>query len=286
MNDSQGRRARQVRTLVLACLQDMSQERQKLHRDWVTEITNCIRENLCRAIRLYTKAKDTLNQCRQELNLLCLQQAHVIGVTTTGLVKNLDILRHLRSKTQNYELQHENPNGEKYTLDVSFFERLVQPKGDWGLRIPFSILEIQRRMHPSIAQLIKDTLYPNLQDHPSVAEYPNVLGFAKRLFWLDHQEPEADTDPSRITSTSHSNDFEVDMTAALISLLIRQGKYHNDDIAVITPYRGQLQKMRRRMGRSYEVVVGDRDAEDLEKEGLDADDRDRTKPSALQKRPY
>ena len=169
VNDRQGRRARQVRTLVLASLQDMSQEeRQKLHQHWVTEITDCIRENLCRAIRSYTKAKDTLNQCRQELNLRCLQQAHVIGVTTTGLAKNLDILRRLRSKvmlceeagevleahtitallpqiehsiligdhqqlrpqTQNYELQHENPNSEKYSLDVSLFERLVQPKGD------------------------------------------------------------------------------------------------------------------------------------------------------------
>ena len=322
VNDRQGRRAHQVRTLVLASLQDMSQEeRQKLNRHWITEITHCIRENLCTALRLYAKAKDTLNQCRQELNLRCLQQAHVIGVITTGLAKNLDVLRRLRSKailceeagevleantiiallpqiehsiligdhqqlrpqTQDYELQHENPNGEKCFLDVSLFKRLVQPKGDWGLRVFFSVLEIQRRMHPSIAQLVRNTFYPNLQDHSSVAEYPNVLDFAKRLFWLDHQEPKAGTDPSRIISTSHSNDFEVDMTAALVSHLIRQGKYQNDDIAVITPCLVQLQKMRRRMGGSYEVVVGDRDVEDLEREGLDADDRDRTKPSAPQK---
>ncbi|KAL9592854.1 MAG: hypothetical protein Q9179_006303 [Wetmoreana sp. 5 TL-2023] len=322
VNDRQGRKARQVRTLVHVSLQDMSQgERQKLHRHWVAEITDCIRENLYRALSSYAKAEDHLNQCRQEVNLRCLQQAHVIGVTTTGLAKNLGILRRLRSKvmlceeagevleahtitallpriehailigdhqqlrpqTQNYELQHENPNGEKYSLDVSLFERLVQPKGDWGIRIPFGILEIQRRMHPSIAQLVRDTLYPNLQDHPSVTGYADVFGFAKRLFWLDHQEPEAGTDPSRVTSTSHSNDFEVDMTAALVSHLVRQGKYRSDDIAVITPYLGQLQKMRRRMGISYEVVVSDRDAEDLEKEGLDIDDSDRTKPPTIQK---
>ena len=145
-------------------------------------------------------------------------------MTTTGLAKNLDILRRLRSKvmlceeagevleahtitallphiehsiligdhqqlrpqTQNYELQNENPFGEKYSLDVSLFERLVQPKGDWGIRLPFSALEIQRRMHPSIAQLVRDTLYPKLQDHPSVTEHPEVFGLRKRLFWLDH----------------------------------------------------------------------------------------------------
>lgn len=41
MNDGQGRRARQVRTLVLASLQDMSHEEwQKLHRHWVAEFTD------------------------------------------------------------------------------------------------------------------------------------------------------------------------------------------------------------------------------------------------------
>ena len=37
------------------------------------------------------------------------------------------------------------------------------------------------------------------------------------------------------------------------------------------------------MGRSYEVVVSDRDTEDLEKEGLNTDDSDCVKPLALQK---
>ena len=322
VDDHRGRKARQVSALVLADLQGMSrEERQKLHRYWIAEITDCLQENLRRALKSYTRAKDQLNHCRQELNLRCLQQAHVVGVTTTGLAKNLDVLRRLRSKvmlceeagevleahtitallphiehsiligdhqqlrpqTQNYELQHENRHGEKYSLDVSLFERLVQPKGDWGIRLPCSVLEIQRRMHPSIAQLVRDTLYPKLQDHRSVTEHPEVFGLRKRLFWLDHQEPEAGTDPSRVTSTSHSNDFEIDMTAALVSHLVRQGKYQSEDIAVLTPYLGQLQKMKKRMGRSHEVVISDRDAEDLAKEGLDADEGDRAKPPAPQK---
>ena len=41
--------------------------------------------------------------------------------------------------------------------------------------------------------------------------------------------------------------------------------------------------MKKRMGRSHEVVISDRDAEDLEKEGLNTDDGDHTKPSAPQK---
>lgn len=70
------------------------------------------------------------------------------------------------------------------------------------------------------------------------------------------------------------------MTAALVSHLVRQGKYQSEDIAVLTLYRGQLQKMKNRMGRSHEVVISDRDAEELAKEGLDTDEGDRAKPSA------
>ena len=73
------------------------------------------------------------------------------------------------------------------------------------------------------------------------------------------------------------------MTAALVSHLIRQDKYQNKNIAIITSYLRQLQKMRRRMSRSYEIVIGDRDAEDLKREELNADDKDRTKPSVFQK---
>ena len=164
MDDHQGCKARYIRTLVLVSLQEINrEERQKLHRHWIVEIIDCVRGNLRRALKSYTTVKDQLNHCRQELNLRCLQQAHVVGITTTGLAKNLDILRRLRSKvmlceeagevleahtitvlfphikhsiligdyqqlrpqTQNYELQNENPFGEKYSLDVSLFERLV-----------------------------------------------------------------------------------------------------------------------------------------------------------------
>ncbi|KAI9781350.1 MAG: hypothetical protein M1816_002396 [Peltula sp. TS41687] len=305
-----GSKARSIQTLANASLHRMSQnERKNVYQYWVADITDSICDNLCRALNSYTDIKNMLNQSRQELDLRCLKEAHVIGVTTTGLARNMNLLRRLHSKVmlceeagevleahtitallpriehliligdhqqlrpqiQNYELQHENPRGEKYSLDVSLFERLVDPKGDSGIQIPFSTLEIQRRMHPSIAQLIRDTLYYKLQDHPVVSEYPEVWGLAKRLFWLDHREPEASSDPSRVMSTSHSNNWEVDMTAALVSHLVRQGKYQSDDIAVLTPYLGQLQKMRRRMSASHEIVIGDRDTVDLEKEGYDVD---------------
>lgn len=321
-SDCHGGEVRSTRTLVNASLQDMNRnERQQLYRYWVSDITKIVRGHLRRALNSYTKTRDMHNQCRQELNLRCLQEAHVIGVTTSGLAKNIEVLRRLRSKVmiceeagevleahiltallpsiehsiligdhqqlrpqaQNYELKHENPSGEKHSLDVSLFERLVAPQGDWAVQAPFSVLEVQRRMHPSIAQLVRDTLYPKLQDHSSVNEYPEVFGLGMRLFWLDHQEFETGSDPSQVTSTSFSNEFEVEFTAALVSHLIRQGKYQSDDIAVLTPYLGQLQKLRKRMAGSHEIVLSDRDAEDLEKEGLAADADPTSKPSTPQK---
>ncbi|KAI0156596.1 AAA domain-containing protein [Xylariaceae sp. FL1272] len=115
-------------------------------------------------------------------------------------------------------------------------------------------------MHPSISELIRLTLYPSLRDGDTVGQYPEVIGMRQRLFWLHHQELEdraAKTqDP---TSTSHTNSFEVAMTMSLVQHLIRQGTYAPDDIAVITPYLGQLHRLHREMQTSFQISVGERD---------------------------
>ncbi|KAH6668504.1 AAA domain-containing protein [Halenospora varia] len=244
------------------------------------------------------------HKCHRELDIRCLRQAHIIGVTTSGLARNIEVLRRVQAKVMlceeagevleahtltallpgvehailigdheqlrpqinNYELQHDNPKGERFSLDISLFERLVNPQIG-NFQVPLSSLKTQRRMHPSIAELVRVPLYPELQDHPSVLEYPEVDGMRDRLFWFDHQERE-DPRPSQAVSLSRTNTFEVDMVAALVSHLVRQGTYGNEDIAVIMPYLGQLKKIKQRLATSFEIVVGDRDLEDLEAQGL------------------
>lgn len=133
------------------------------------------------------------------------------------------------------------------------------------LMIPHDTLQTQRRMDPSISNLIRKTIYPTLKDHETVLQYPLVPGFRHRLYWLDHREKEVSVDPLQILQTSQSNDYEVEMVRALATHLVRQGAYKGRDIVVLTPYVRQLQKLRDMLKESFEIVVEDKDENELEK---------------------
>ncbi|KAI4140188.1 MAG: hypothetical protein L6R39_005902 [Caloplaca ligustica] len=299
---------RTVAQLSAISLREMSaSERSVLHKHWMEQRSAQLTNDLILALDSYHGSKSALDKCRSELDLRCLREAHIIGVTTSGLARNIELLQRVRAKVMlceeagevleahtltaflpgvehailigdheqlrpqinNYELQHDNSRGKKYSLDISLFERLVTPQIG-NLQVPLSTLNVQRRMHPSISELVRVPLYPDLQDHPSVLEYPEVDGMRDRLYWLDHQEKE-DPRPAQAISLSRTNNFEVGMVAALVSHLVRQGTYRSEDIAVITPYLGQLQKLKKLLANSFEIVVGDRDQEELEAKGLQDD---------------
>lgn len=283
------------------------QERQNLYEHWVAEIRRESHDKASDLFERQQRNKVQFDNIRDERSLRCLRQAHVIGVTTSGLARNLDMLRRLRSKivlceeagevleshlltallpsiehliligdhlqlrpqVQNYELSRENhKGGEQYSLDVSLFERLVSPDEGGGVQVPFNTLEMQRRMHPSIAQLVRQTLYPCLEDAPAVEQYPEVTGMRRRLFWLDHRHHEGNTSSNDALGTSHWNSYEVDMTIGLVNHLIRQGNYKSGEIAVLTPYLGQLHLLRNRLSESFAIMLGENDEEHLDKVGL------------------
>ncbi|KAL1880751.1 hypothetical protein Daus18300_001365 [Diaporthe australafricana] len=297
--------SRPIETLQSMSLAVMTQsERQKLYRFWIKDIRDNIITELNRTLKEHEETRDQRHRVRQEVRRRCLQQADIVGVTTTGLARELPLLRKLRTKVmlceeagevleahiltamlpsveqailigdhlqlrpqiQNYQLQSTNPKGLQYTLDMSLFERLVQPPLSSDARLPVTVLETQRRMHPSIADMVRSTLYKTLKDAKNVMEYSEVVGMRRRLFWLHHEALEAGAAAQDPHNTSHSNDYEVEMTACLVSHLVRQGKYSPEDIAVLTPYLGQLQKLSRRMAAesTFAVSLDDRDLDDLE----------------------
>ncbi|KKK26527.1 hypothetical protein ARAM_006130 [Aspergillus rambellii] len=284
-------------------------ERERLHGFWIQELRQANNDDAIRSFTAYTKTKHELEALRNELDLRCLSDADVIGVTTSGLARNLDMFSKLQAKfvlceeagevleahlltallpsvehviligdhqqlrphIQNYNLSRENHDGgDRYSLDVSLFERLVEPRIALGSELPFATLETQRRMHPSIARLVRDTIYPDLKDADNVSEYPEVCGMKKRLFWVDHRVPEADNSGTDgdIRTASHWNNYEVEMTIALVSHLVNQGKYKSGEIAVLTPYLGQLHRLRQRMSNLFTICIGERDQDQLDIEGF------------------
>jgi hypothetical protein len=89
--------------------------------------------------------------------------------------------------------------------------------------LPMSRLDVQRRMRPSISNLIRQvsltevcrrnnhicrrrTLYPSLEDHDIVRNYPRVRGLAYDMFFLDHRHTE---EGGGEESVSKTNSFEV-----------------------------------------------------------------------------
>ncbi|KAL3439805.1 hypothetical protein BJX65DRAFT_317439 [Aspergillus insuetus] len=285
-------------------------ERKALHAYWIDDHRKSSHLRAQAAFSAHQETKTSWDRIRDEMDLRCLKDADVIGVTSTGLARNLEMLRRLPSKVlvceeagevleahlltsllpsleqviligdhqqlrpqiQNYDLSRESKAGSQYALDKSLFERLVEPDDGVGVQIPFCSLETQRRMHPSISQLIRDTLYPHLQDAPSVSIYPEVVGMKKRLFWLDHRVPEGNASSQEALATSHWNDHEIQLTVALVNHLLRQGTYQSGDIAVLTPYLGQLHRLRRKLSESFTITVGERDEHDLVNAGFIEDE--------------
>ena len=311
-----GQHPRSVEELTEIDLNHMSNgERRLLYEHWVSDHRQDLTERLDRTIDRYVSIDRNLFKCVQEVDLRCLEQAHVIGITTTGLARNVDLLRRLKPKVliceeageileahtltaflpsiehailigdheqlrpgvQNYELSLENPRGEKYSLDVSTFERLITSP---DLEVPYDTLQTQRRMDPSISDLIRKTLYPSLKDHVSVQAYPSVKGIRNRLYWLDHREPETGEDPTQVLQNSHSNMYEVDLVQALATHFVRQNVYNSNEIVILTPYVRQLLKLRDMLSNTFDVVIGDKDQDEIAKEGLDTADN---KPVATQK---
>ena len=175
----------------------------------------------------------------------------------------------LRPRIQNYELSTENQRRQlKYNLDISLFERLcisgVRSTEKRNLEFPFAQLTVQRRMHPTIADLVRLPLYRDLEDHETVHTYPEVPGIYHRLFWLDHSHPEAGQNEFDLKGTSHSNDYEVEMVKQLASHLSKQGVYRDGDLAVITPYVGQLRKLRNDLRRVFSVQLSEKDQEEVD----------------------
>ncbi|KAF9905573.1 hypothetical protein EC991_001534 [Linnemannia zychae] len=251
-------------------------ERRRLIEHWSPVITQLIEMELEQHHQLLRSIDESKQRANDEVNRLILSQVDVIGMTTSGSAKYHSLLesvapkiilceeagevlesqiltalspstQHLiligdylqiRPYVQNHNLSSQSSSSKKYNLDMSLFERLTTSKVN---RLPVSSLTIQHRMRPEISSLIRNTFYPSLEDDDSVFQHPNVHGMDSNLYFMDHDHPE-DTD-GLFESQFFFNLFEIEMIGALAVHLTQNGYDQPGDIAILTPYLGQLNKI-------------------------------------------
>ncbi|KAM0549904.1 hypothetical protein ACHAPJ_009151 [Fusarium lateritium] len=273
------------------------EERWTLRDHWIKELQESQVDIAFEALVDSERHYKDVNKIHEALDQRVLAQAHVIGITITTAARSINLLksvspkvmiceeaaevmeahlistlvpgiehliqigdhRQLRPQINNFDLGSESKSGKKWKLDRSQFER--RAVGEPGLSsVPLAQLNVQRRMRPEISQLIR-TVYPDLQDHPSVLGRPGVTGMRHNLFWLDHDHME-DTYHDHVHVTSHSNRWEARMATALVRHLIRQREYKPADIALLTPYAGQLRRLTNALSNEFEVFLVEKDTKE------------------------
>ncbi|KAI1453240.1 P-loop containing nucleoside triphosphate hydrolase protein [Annulohypoxylon moriforme] len=207
-----------------------------------------------------------INRWYKDTKCIRAQQIEIIGCTTTGLCKYRGLLAALRPRTMLIEEAAETLEAnilsalygslqqlilvgdhqqlaphcdtpclgdEPYFMRVSMFERLV------NLEMPFTMLNMQRRMISSLREVL-NPFYPTLQDHPVVTKgeaRPSVPGMALPSFFFHHTWTEGLDE-----NLSRYNILEAEMIVRFIDYLLMNG-VPPSQITVLTFYRGQKKKI-------------------------------------------
>ncbi|PKC62918.1 P-loop containing nucleoside triphosphate hydrolase protein, partial [Rhizophagus irregularis] len=274
-------------------------ERHRLHDYWRVKVHNEFVEKSSKLQKRHEKKRKELNNIYDIESRQILLESDVIGVTTNGAAKYQDLIRsidpkiiiceeagevleahilsaltpstqhliligdhnQLRPHISTFSLGMDSKTGRNYQLDKSLFERLVN--GDRASKVEKSQLLTQRRMRKGeISDLIRYTLYPNLIDGENTAKYPNVCGAQHNVYFIDHRHPEDNSD-SDLAIQSHVNTYEVKMVVEMVKYFVRNGYTKPEDIAVLTPYLGQMMKIKEALAKSFVVVIDERDAQNI-----------------------
>lgn len=195
-----------------------------------------------------------------------IQEAHILTALTPTVQQLLLIGDHkqLRPKINNYNLTVEK--GEGYDLNRSLFERLILQDH------PYTTLHKQHRMHPEISVLVRELTYPDLEDGAKTASRPPLQGLEDRVIFVNHDQPEEQTDNisdrrDQGAKSSKVNIFEAKMVLKIVRYLAQQG-YTTKDMVVLTPYLGQLRMVRDELMDEVDPWLSDLDSYELIQAGL------------------
>ncbi|KAM4688146.1 NFX1-type zinc finger-containing protein 1-like [Discoglossus pictus] len=246
-------------------------ERWELYRWWRSLYLTDSRLQIFDLENQYQIGINRMAELRNQEDLLILQEADIIGMTTTGAAKFRKILQNIRPKIVVVEEAAEvleahiitalssgcqqliligdhqqlRPSttvfelAKNFNLEVSMFERLIR------MNIPYVRLDYQHRMRPEIARLLTPHIYDQLENHESVLNFHNIKGIHKNLFFVDHNHLEEHIKEGK----SHQNAHEAAFVRSLCLYLIHQG-YSPSEITILTTYSGQLYCIQKIMPKS------------------------------------
>lgn len=127
-------------------------------------------------------------------------------------------------------------------------------------------------MRPEISALVRELTYPELTDAATTRGRDDIRGVQDNIIFVNHAHPEDNenrlsdrSDPG--SQTSKENSYEVGMVLKIVRYLAQQG-YGTDNIVILTPYLGQLHKLREALKIDSDPVLNDLDSYDLVRAGL------------------
>ncbi|RUS87045.1 hypothetical protein EGW08_005198 [Elysia chlorotica] len=262
-------------------------QRWRLYRYWVDLYCRQLRGEIRDTSRSYEEKARRYQEILHQEDKVILEKATVIGMTTTGAARYQAILREIGPRVVIVEEAAEVLEGHVLTsisehcqhvvligdhkqlrpnpavhrlksecaLDISLFERLINNS------FRFDQLRYQHRMRQEISDLLKiRDLYPELQDHDKVKEYPDVRNVTTNVCFIQHHE----CDQRQEDTNTFCNHYEAKFIVGLCEYLLLQG-YSPRQITVLSPYKGQIQLIKTQlkyMARSMAM------AERMEKGGL------------------
>ncbi|CAB4399021.1 unnamed protein product [Rhizophagus irregularis] len=274
-------------------------ERQRLHDYWRTKVHKEFVEKLSKLQTRYEEKRKEMNNIYDSASRQILLESDVIGATTNEAARYQDLIRsikpeiiiceeagqileahvlgaltpstqhliligdhnQLRPRISTFSLGMDSKTGRNYQLDKSLFERLVN--SDRTSKVEKTQLLTQRRMRKGeISDLIRYTLYPNLIDGENTAKYSNIRGAQHNVYFIDHRHPEDKSD-SDLAIQSYVNTYEVKMVVEMVKYFVRNGYTKPEDITVLTPYLGQMMKIKEALAKSFVVIIDERDAQDI-----------------------
>lgn len=127
-------------------------------------------------------------------------------------------------------------------------------------------------MRPEISSLVRQLTYPGLTDAARTSGRPDLRGVRDNIVFIDHTQPE-DTNIQLAdrrdmgSKSSKQNMFEVQMVLKIVRYLIQQG-YRAEELVVLTPYLGQLQKLQGALREETDPVLNELDMNELVRAGL------------------